>query len=192
MKAAATLEPALRAATYETIIGLLAVSGMRVGEAISLDRDDVDWVEGLLRIRHAKFDKHREVPLHPSTMAALATYGRRRDAEDRSTGSRSFFVSSSGTRLSYSTVRTTFVRLLGDAGLEDRPRLRPRLHDLRHSFAMNTLAEWHRAGGEVDPRLPQLSTYLGHVDPKATYWYLHATPELMAAAAARLEAGGVP
>jgi integrase/recombinase XerD len=187
MDAAGTLDPELRALTYRTLIGLLSVTGMRVGEAIGLDRGDVNLEGGLLVVRHAKFDKHREVLLHASTLAALGAYAARRDELVPAAGGPAFLVSRSGARLSYRRVHATFVGLLAASGLEARPRCRARLHDLRHSFAVTTLAEWHRQGHDVEQRLPRLATYLGHVDPAKTYWYLSATPELMAQAARRLE-----
>jgi integrase len=188
MAAASALRPALRAATYHSLIGLLAASGMRVGEAIALDRPDADLAEGLLHIRHAKFGKQREVPLHPTTLEALHGYAARRDELSPLPGAAAFFVSARGARLEYRTVNATFAGLLRAAGLEDRPGLRSRLHDLRHRFAIATLADWHRDGADVEQRMPLLSTYLGHVEPKSTYWYLQATPELMDLAAAKLEA----
>jgi integrase len=188
MESACALEPELRATTYSTLIGLLATTGMRVGEAIGLDHGDVNFDDGTIVIRHAKFDKHRQIPLHQSALGALAAYAERRDALVARTGAPAFFVSRRGARLNYQVVHRTFVGLLPAAGLEGRPRLRPRLHDLRHGFAITTLATWYRQGLDVEQRLPRLATYLGHVDPTNTYWYLRATPELMQLAAGRLEA----
>jgi len=188
MAAAGGLASPLKAATYQTLIGLLAVSGMRVGEAIRLDRDDVDFEHGLLRIIKSKFGKSRELPLHPSTVRALEAYARQRDRLCPKASSPSFFVSTAGTRLWAANVRGAFARLARTVGLEPRsPRCRPRLHDLRHSFAVASLLDWYRAGVDVQTRLPLLSTYMGHVEPAATYWYLQAAPELLALAARRLE-----
>jgi integrase/recombinase XerD len=188
MAAARGLRSPLRAATYETLIGLLAVTGARVGEAIRLDRDDLDWDHGRLTVVASKFGKSREVALHPRTLTALAAYARRRDELVPAPGAPSFFVSTAGTRLLHANVRGVFGQVVRAAGLEPRAaRCRPRLHDLRHSFAISTLLTWYRAGADVQARLPWLSTYLGHVDPAATYWYLEAAPELLALAAARLE-----
>lgn len=188
MAAAGRLASPLKAATYQTLIGLLAVSGLRVGEAIRLDRDDVDGRHGLLRIIKSKFGKSRELPLHPSTVQALHAYARQRDRLYPQASSPSFFVSTAGTRLLAANVRGTFARLVRAAGLKPRsPRCRPRLHDLRHSFAVASLLDWYRAGVDVQARLPLLSTYLGHVEPGSTYWYLSAAPELLALAARRLE-----
>ncbi|HEY8695624.1 MAG TPA: tyrosine-type recombinase/integrase [Chloroflexota bacterium] len=188
MAAARGLRSPLRAATYEALVGLLAVTGMRVGEAIRLDRPDLDWEHGLLTIIASKFGKSREVALHPRTCAALAAYAQRRDVLCPQPTAPSFFVSTAGTRLLHANVRFVFGRLVRAADLERRSGGRqPRLHDLRHSFAVATLLTWYRADADVQARLPLLSTYLGHVDPASTYWYLEAAPELLALAAQRLE-----
>ncbi len=188
MTAAGSLAPALRAATYQTLVGLLAVSGLRIGELIHLDRDDVDGDEGLLVIRDSKFGKSREVPLHPSTADALGGYARLRDELCPRPATASFLVSPAGTRLVYNTVQRTFARLARDAGLTARSeRCRPRLHDARHSFASAVLLGWYRAGASVEAQMPLLSTYLGHGQPSGTYWYLSAVPELLALAAERRE-----
>jgi integrase/recombinase XerD len=182
------LSPPLRAATYRSLFGLLAVSGLRVGEAIHLERDDVDLERGLLVVWQGKFRKAREVPLHPSTVEALHAYAQRRDELRRRPKQQSFFISTVGTRLCESAVRSTFAQLVRWAGLEPKSALcRPRIHSLRHSFAVATLLGWYRAGDDVMAKLPLLSTYLGHVGPVATYWYLQATPDLLAQAVGRLE-----
>lgn len=189
MEAARRLRSPLRAATYETLIGLLAVTGMRVGEVIGLDRGDVDFDEALLVVRGAKFDKSREVVLHPSTLQALRSYRGIRNRECPRPPSPAFFVSSGGARLIYKNVHFVFHQLVGRVGLQPRSeRCRPRIHDLRHRFAVETLLGWYRGGADVEARLPELSTYLGHTNPKDTYWYLRAAPELLALAAERLEA----
>jgi integrase/recombinase XerD len=194
--AAGWLPTAHRADTYQTLIGLVAVTGMREGEAVRLDRDDLDLEQGLLTIRDSKFGKSRQIPVHPSTVAALAGYTERRDARrprpdgraNRHTPSRaSFFTSTTGTRLLRDNVSTVFACLVRDAGLVGHHR-RPRLHDLRHRFAVNTLIRWYRQGLDVEQRLPLLSTYLGHIAPKSTYWYLTAVPELLELVADRLDA----
>jgi integrase len=178
----------LRAATYETLIGLLASTGMRVGEAIRLDRSDVDSSEGVLMIHRSKFGKSRQVPVHASTRDALAAHAHQRDNLGPRPQSPSFFVSTRGTRLCYSVVSETYRGLTGGAGVGAGSAVTPRIHDLRHSFAVRTLLGWYRAGEDVGARLPWLSTYLGHRDPRSTYWYLSAVPELLAFAANRLEA----
>jgi integrase len=186
--AADHLRPEHRADTYRNVISLLAVTGMRVGEAVRLDRDEVDFAEGLLTIVRSKFGKSRQIPLHPTTVEALACYARRRDERRPCPKSPSFFTSSIGTRLLRDNVSTVFPRLVREAGISagvgHRP---PRLHDLRHRFAVQCLIGWYRDGAEVEPRLPLLSTYLGHVAPSATYWYLTGVPELLELAAARLD-----
>jgi len=188
MAAARALRPALRAATMETLIGLLACTGLRDGEAFALDRADIDRANGLLRIRDSKFGKSREVLIHDSTLAALDGYLARRD-ELRAGGDRTcVFVSSWGARLSHKSVHRSFDQIRRASGVTgSSPGRRPRLHDLRHTFSVNTLLGWYQAGEDVAAKLPLLSTYLGHVDPAATYWYLSAVPELLALAAGRLE-----
>ena len=193
MAAALTLRTPHRAATYQTLISLLAVSGMRVGEAIRLDRGDFDATEGLLVIRNSKFGKSRELPLHATSVAALRRYLRRSDRPRPAVGA--VFVSAAGTRLRYCNVNWTFLRLVRRAGLTVRSAAcRPRLHDLRHTFAVRTVLDAYRANADVGARLPLLSTYLGHVNPGATYWYLSAAPELLDIAGKRLERhlGGRP
>ena len=181
----------LIAATYRTLIGLLAVTGMRVGEAINLDRDDVDLDEGVLVVRQGKFGKSRELVLHPSTVTALRDYATLRDRTRPWTWTQAWFISSSGARLNYKNVHHRFHRLTQTVGLVPRSATcRPRIHDLRHTFAVTTLLGWYRSGVDVQARLPLLSTYLGHVDPGSTYWYLTATPELMQMVAQRLDQAG--
>jgi len=175
----------LRAATYDTLIGLLAVSGLRIGEAIKLDRSDIDWAEGVLLIRESKFGKSRLIPLHGSVMEALATHAALRDELQPRPKEPSFFVSLTRNRLSYAVVSQTFRRLVVDAGVGIGSSSPPRLHDLRHTFAVRTLLGWYRDGQDIQAKLPALSTYLGHREPASTYWYLSATPELLALAAAR-------
>jgi len=188
MSAARGLTAEHRAVTYATLIGLLAVTGMRVGEAIRLDLDDIDWSEGSLTIRKSKFGKSREVVLHPTTVEALRTYVRHRQQLRPRPRTPSFFVSMAGTRLIYNNVHFTFHELAGQAAIGPRSsRCRPRPHDLRHTFAVNTLLAWYRAGLDVPSRMHLLSTYLGHLDPSDTYWYLSATPELLGLAGQRLE-----
>jgi integrase/recombinase XerD len=177
----------LRAATYETLIGLLAATGLRVGEAIRLDRHDLDWAEGVLLVRQSKFGKSRQVPLQPSTLRALKRYGRRRDKLCAHPSGESFFVSLRGTRIIYECVQPTFRMLCDSAGVGAGAAHRPRAHDLRHTFAVRTLLGWYRDGLDVQARLPLLATYLGHREPRYTYHYLSAAPELLAHAARLLE-----
>jgi integrase/recombinase XerD len=175
------------AATHETLIGLLAVTGMRVGEAIRLDRADIDWADAVLTIRESKFGKTRMVPVLGSTLTMLERYARTRDRLCQQTATTSFFVSTAGTRLIYACTGQVFRRLRDRAGIGAGADHPPRIHDLRHTFAVRTLLGWYQAGDDVEGRLPALSTYLGHRDPRSTYWYLSAAPELLALAAAQLE-----
>ena len=180
-----SLGPPLRAATYRTLLGLLAVTGTRVGEALAIDNTDVDLRGRRLTIRHAKGDS-RQLPLHPTTAQALGAYARVRQQLCPAPEQPSFLVSTLGTRVIYECVRETFTKLRAIAGLDAR-RPRPRIHDLRHSFAVATLVDWHRSGvDDVAARLPLLGAWLGHRHPASTYYYLQAAPELLALAAQRL------
>ena len=178
----------IRAATFRTMIGLLVATGMRVGEVIRLGISDIDWSDGVLVVRTSKFRKSREVPLDPSVVKALGLYAELRDqCVSRSRGS-TFFVSTIGTPVIYSDFGLFFRRLLVASGVGACSSRRPRIHDFRHSFAVHTLVAWYRAGEDVGALLPRLSTYMGHIEVRYTYWYLSAAPELLALAADRLEA----
>ena len=191
MSAARTLRPAFRAVTWRTLIGLLAVTGMRQGEACRLGRGDVDLNEETITIEDSKFGKSRMVFLHPTAAAALRAYERARDEAFPEQEAPAFLVNSRGLPLDSRNTPKTFATLVMAAGIQAPPGQRaPRLHDLRHVFTVATLLDWYRDGGDVQARLPVLSTWLGHVDPKSTYWYLSAVPELLALAAARLEPAG--
>jgi integrase len=181
MREAARLRP-LMAATYTTLLGLLSATGMRIGEAIALKDDDVDWRRALLTVRDSKFRKSRQVPVHDSTLQALRAYAAERDRLGPVRRSLTFLVSRAGTKLFEQNVWCVFARLRQRAGLVRPGRRAPRIHDLRHTFAVKTLTRWYRDGADVERRLPWLSTYLGHVSPATTYWYLTATPELLALA----------
>ncbi len=186
--AAASLQTPHRIMTYRTLIGLLAVTGMRVGEAIALDRQDIDVAESVITVRMTKFGKSRELPVHASTVEALQHYLRDRDRPRAAARIPAVFVSTAGTRLWYPNVQWTFHRLVRRAGLSARSAAcHPRLHDLRHRFAICTMLDAYRQGQDAGARLALLSTYLGHVDPKSTYWYLSAVPELLQLAGDRLE-----
>ena len=180
-----TIASPLRAATYQTLIGLLASSGLRIGEAIKLDRADIDWAQGVLLIRESKFGKSRLVPLHPTSVQALDCYARLRDEFQPHPAEPAFFISLKRKRLLYAVVQETFRQLIDTAGIGAAAPSPPRLHDLRHSFAVRTLLGWYREQEDVQSRIPSLSTYLGHREPSSTYWYLSAAPELLALAAAR-------
>ncbi len=177
----------LRAWTYATFLGLLAVTGMRMGEAVNLDREDVDLQRGLLTLRHTKLDRDRHVPIHPTTHKALLDYQTYRERIYRTATPSSFFLAEHGRRLNKETVRETFVKLSRQIGLRGPCQSHgPRLQDLRHRFAVHTMLHWYRTGADVQAQLPKLSTYLGHVSVRSTYWYLTAVPELLQLAAARL------
>jgi site-specific recombinase XerD len=181
-----TLRSTVKAIAYKALIGLLATTGMRVGEAIGLDERDVDLNRAVLVIRKTKFGKSREIPLHASAVTALEHYRSRRDRLVRRQLSSSFFLSTAGKQLIYNNVHEAFLRLVYVAGLGNR-RPRPTLHDLRHTFAIQTVVGWYRDGVDVEARLPLLTTYLGHVNASSTYWYLTAVPELLEVVATRLE-----
>lgn len=172
--------------TLHCLLGLLSVSGLRISEALGLTLDDVDLDEGLLTIRATKFGKSRLVPLHETTVEILVDYHKRRARFLAGRHIPHWFINTTGGRLGYDSVRRAFRRLTG--GLHSQPgRPRPRLHDLRHRFAMKTLLQWYREGQDVHQRLPTLSAFLGHVQVSDTYWYLSACPELLEAATERLE-----
>lgn len=181
--AANALQPRLKALTLATVFGLLASSGLRVGEALGLAGSDVELASGLLTVRNAKFGRERYVPLHPSTTEVLRRY-----ADQRYTlvagPSEAFFVLGTRGGLSYSCVRSAFRALTAALGLRTA-EVRPRVHDLRHSFVVRTLLNWHRAGLDIGSRLALLSNYLGHTSIEGTYWYFSAVPELMALALER-------
>ena len=175
----------LRPWTYVTFFSLLACTGLRLSEACQLAVDDVDLNAGVLTVREGKFRKARMVPLHPSTTEALARYAAERDA--RCTGPGRFFRTERRPGLDKEAVEKTFARIRHRLGWTAEGRARqPRIHDLRHSFAVDTLLRWQRSGRSVDEHIATLSTYLGHVSPADTYWYLSASPELMELAAGRL------
>jgi integrase/recombinase XerD len=194
LAAAGRLTPQVRAATWQTLLGLLTVTGLRISEARNLDDDDITPDEsggGWVRITDTKFGKSRLVPLHASTLTAIRRYQRLRDATFPAPSTTAVFVARRGTRIARSTAGNTFreLRILaGMAGGETEPAAR--LHDFRHSFATNTLIGHIRSGGDVEEMMPVLSAWLGHVSPDSTYWYLSSTPELAAALAARLPVNG--
>jgi integrase/recombinase XerD len=190
MQAATTLRFPLRVATYQTLIGLLVVTGMRVGEAIGLDGADFDADRGVLLVRQGKGGSSRQLPLHPSTTAAIRGYLQRPDR--RSTArTTALLISPAGTRLLYCNVQRTFQKLLRQARIEPRSSsCRPRIHDVRHSFAVSSLLDAYTRELDVDRRLTLLATYLGHRSPAGTYWYLSAAPELLASALERLDRKG--
>ena len=174
----------LRALTHVTLIGLLAATGLRPGEALALDLRDMDLQSGILAIRHTKFGKSRFVPIEESTCAALAHYMKRRNEVCACCPADGFLISERGTRLGACAVRRTFAKISRAIGLRATAEGRrigrgPRLQDMRHTFATRKLIEWYRDGLDVGRELPKLTTYLGHVDVSHTYWYIEAVPELL-------------
>jgi integrase/recombinase XerD len=179
----------LRARSYTTLFGLLVATGMRVNEALGLDRPDVDLKLGILHIRRTKFGKSRYVPVHPSTVEALKKYAEVRDRLFSAPLIPAFFISEKGSRITEWIARYTFAKLSQRVGLRASAKGHghgPRLQDMRHRFAARTLIHWYRAGLDVERELPKLSTYLGHVHVNDTYWYLEAVPELLQLATDRL------
>ena len=174
--------------TLGTVLGLLAVTGMRVGEALALDDGDLDFSQALLTIRLAKGGKSRVIPLHASTISALRHYASIRDGIHPNRPSPAFFVWDGGDRLVYDSVNRWFLLVACQIGLrKPGDQHGPRVHDLRHYFAIRTLLNWYRADADVEARLPELATYLGHVHVRDSYWYLSAVPELLQLATLRLE-----
>ena len=184
----------MRRLTYQTLLGLLACTGVRVSEAIKLTCGQVDLEEGILRVERTKFKKSRLVPLHPSAAQALRRYAKARNQQWGADRDAPFFLGRRGTPLSRYRVCCTFRRLCETLGWHrgngELPR--PRIHDLRHSFACRRLLSWYRQGRDVQHLIASLSTYLGHGNVTSTYWYLTATPELLAVAADRFEGFACP
>lgn len=192
VRAAARLPSAsgLRAHTYATLFGLLAATGLRLSEALALDRDDVDLRAGVLAVRRAKFGKSRFVPLHDSTRRALRRYAHQRDLLVSRPASPAFLLSAGGTRVTQCSARYNFAAVSRTVGLRPpgsgpRHGRGPRLHDMRHRLAARTLVRWYREGRDVERELPKLATFLGHVHVADTYWYIEAVPELLQLATER-------
>jgi integrase len=193
LSAAGRLEPSgLRPQTYCTLLGLLAAAGLRIAEALGLTRPDADLERGRLTIRETKFRKTRLVPLHPSATAALRVYAAIRDRVVKKPPSDRFFMNNRGLGLPYSTVRTVFSKLCTGLGMVGTGRRRPHLHDLRHTFACRRVETWAEAGIDLAHAITSLSVYLGHGKVTDTYWYLTATPDLLARAATRFETFTLP
>lgn len=187
VRAVRALTPSVfRAETMATVIVLLAVTGMRVGEALGLDCRDVDWDQAVIKIRDTKFGKGRDLVISASTRDALAGY--RSHRANRQPTTRRLFISLAGTPVDYSNFSRTFRQAVTAAGIGAEAATRPHIHDLRHAFAVRTLVEWYRDDLDVEALLPRLSTYLGHREPRFTYRYLTGSPELLSHAAARLDA----
>lgn len=190
MRAAKNLTPidGLRPHTYETLFGLLACTGMRISEALRVLREDLDLSSGTITIVETKFHKSRIIPLHPTTLETLKSYIDKRDRKHSIHKTKTFFVTENGTSLKYGKVIKTFREIVFGLGWRNKTGDRgPRIHDLRHTFAVRRLLEWYRRGEDVHQKISVLSTYLGHAKVTDTYWYLTAIPELMAIAAARFE-----
>jgi integrase len=187
LRTCARLSPVggLRPWTYATLFGLLASTGLRISEALRLRKSDVDLEAGVLSVIETKFHKSRLVPLHASTTQALRTYAEHRDRRHPLTLTQAFFVTEKGTSLKYGRMFTTFNALRHMLGWSKQRA--PRIHDLRHTFAVRRLLSWYQDGGDVDQKIASLSTYLGHTKVSDTYWYLTAVPELMAVASTRWE-----
>ena len=193
LAAARRLAPAstLRGVVFETLFGLVASSGLRIGEALALRNEDVDLRSGMLVIRKAKFGKSRQVPMHPSTTEALRRYRWTRDlAGESAAPEAAFFIGTRGQRhglpLGERQVHRVFVALREQLGWRNRGNHHaPRIHDLRHTFVVRRIAQWQTQGVDVDQAMLSLSTYVGHSEVGNTYWYLSAAPELMAVAAGR-------
>lgn len=182
----------LRGLTYSTFFALMACTGMRISEALALDRDDVDLENGILTIRHAKFGKSRLLPLHSTSSHALSKYAMQRDRALGSVNTPAFFLSNRGKRITEWSARYTFARISQQVGIRplasgQRHGRGPRPHDLRHRFAVRVLIGWYRAGYNVEAELPRLATYLGHVHIHDTYWYIEGVPELLQLATERLQ-----
>ena len=180
---------ALQPWIYHCLFGLLAVSGIRVGEARNLKVQDVDTAGALLTIRSAKFGRQRLIPLHSSTCQVMIDYIARRQRHWQSRSvSPYLFVSGRGNRIDQSDITRMFHKLSRQIGLRGETDSRgPRLHDLRHLFATSTLVNWYRCDQDPNRLLPILSTWLGHVKVSDTQWYLEASPTLMCEAMRRLE-----
>lgn len=186
----AVIVSAFKAHTYRMVIGLLACTGMRIGEVLALHDTDIDEGARTLLVRESKFGKSRLVPVHATTMDAIDAYRAERDQMLPTRRDRNLLVSNVGTAVFYTQVGFEFRRMLDASGVGAAARRRPRLHDFRHTFAVRTLTDWYAHGDDVAIRLPVLSTYLGHRDPRSTYWYLTATPELLGHAAGMLAEHG--
>jgi len=178
----------LRGETFSTLFGLLAVTGMRVGEVVHLERECVDLQQAVITVHHAKGERSRVVPIHASTNQALRRYERLRNRVCPHPASSRFFLSADGDHLTERVVASWFVRVSRQTGLRGQDDgCGPRLHDLRHRFAIRTLLRWYRTDKDVEAHLPELATYLGHRSVTDTYWYLSAVPELLRQAARRCE-----
>jgi integrase len=190
LKAAGQHRWHLPAVTYPALFGLIAATGCRLGEAVRLDDADVDLDEAVITIRDSKYGKSRRIPVEATVTAALRDYLDRRRSLHPAPKALALFLSAYGTRLITHHANTEFRRITAATGIGANAVNPPRIHDMRHTMAVRTLAGWYRDGGDVAARMPLLSAYLGHVSPVSTYWYLHSVPELLILAARRLENAG--
>ncbi len=187
LEAATHLRYALTAATYHTMLGLLATTGCRPGEAMALDCGSVSLDSGVLTVAGTKTSQVRRLGLHNTTITALAAYARRRDLLCPDPPHPYFLLSVRGTRLNATIADRTFASLARAAGVTARPGgTRPLLRSFRHTFAVTTILGWYRDGTDVDAAMPALSAWLGHSNPRDTYWYISATPELLALAVEKM------
>jgi integrase/recombinase XerD len=187
LKAAGQHRWHLPAVTYPALFGLIAATGCRPGEAVRLDDADVDLDEAMITIRDSKYGKSRRIPVDATVTAALRDYLDRRRSLRPAPKAPALFLSACGTRLITHHANAGFRRITAATGIGANAVNPPRIHDMRHTMAVRTLAGWYRDGGDVAARMPLLSAYLGHVSPVSTYWYLHSVPELLTLAAQRLE-----
>ncbi len=174
--------------TYKTLLGLISVTGMRISEAIALQEDDINFKDKYITVNKSKFNKSRIIPVSDSVIKELKKYQKKRDNYLPEIKKSSFFISVKGGRPYYSTVQKDFRKIIDSAGLN--PKVggrRQRIHDFRHTLAVRVLLMWYRNGDNVSQKMPILSTYLGHVEPRDTYWYLSAVPELMKLTSQKLE-----
>jgi integrase/recombinase XerD len=181
----------IRALTFATLFGLIAVTGLRISEALSLDAADVDLEAGVITLRQGKLGKARLLPLSDSTTSRLAAYAKERDRL-LGTSSQPFFVSDHGKRVTDCGARYSFAGVCQTIGMRAAQKFNrhgrgPRIHDLRHTFAVRTLVNWYRTGKDPSREMIKLTTYLGHTDPAHTYWYIEAVPELLELASRRVE-----
>lgn len=180
LDAARKLPNSFRGETYRTLFGLLAVTGLRIGELLGLDAKNVDLVNGIITVVGAKHGRTRLIPLHRSSQIELITYSNCREKFLNGKPAAKFFISLTGNKLDIAMVHRTFYALSEAVGLrKSGDKTGPRIHDFRHAFAVKTMLRWYRCGADIDRRLPLLSAYLGHVHVSDTYWYLSTMPELM-------------
>lgn len=194
LKGCEELEPegSLHPLTFSTLFGLIATCGLRLSEAVELQKQDVDLKNGVITIRRTKFNKTRILPIHPTTVKVLANYvvTRNRFFENylsKHVRSEHFFISNNETPIANGVAEWTFNKIALQCGIRKESRKGPRIHDLRHTFVVNSLEDCFRQGKDVETLLPVLSTYMGHAQPGSTYWYMTITPELMSLASERLD-----